>query len=372
MIHAKYFLDELLKQGFQFFSGVPCSYLTALINAITARKKPTYLPSSSEGEALAMAAGAWLSGKMPVVMCQNSGLGNMINPLTSLNEPFQIPVLLLITWRGYPGEKDEPQHKMMGKITTKLLELMEIPWDFFPQEEKEVNTILQKAIHFMNTAYKPYALLLKKDSFLPDLTIDAASIKVSAEKYPSRKEVLEVLLNAIPHDSPIIATTGKTGRELYTLQDKESHLYCVGSMGYANAVAHGIALNTHKKVFVIDGDGAVIMHLGNLATIGAAATDNFVHIILDNQVYDSTGAQPTVSPHICFTELAKSLNYCATHSCDSLDKLTITVQKAITQKGPILIYMRIRAGSMRDLGRPSQLPHIISHRLRAFLGGQSC
>lgn len=369
MVSAKYFLNKLIENNIQFFSGVPCSYLTPLINEITHESGdfsalPQYIPASSEGDALAMASGAWLSGKMSAVMCQNSGLGNMVNPLTSLNTPFQIPVLLLITWRGYPGEKDEPQHELMGKITPQLLDLMQIPWSFFPVTEKEIEMVLNKALDYMNIFQMPYALLLKKNSFL-----EQKKLLPNKTNYPRREEALKRILDIIPETFPIIATTGKTGRELYTLKDRANHLYCVGSMGYANALGHGIALNTTKKVIIIDGDGAAIMHLGNLVSIGATATPNLVHIVLDNHAYDSTGAQPTVSKKIHFSKIAEGAGYKKIYNCSSLMELDSAIRESLidSTKEPVFIHCLIQTGSMEKLGRPAKLPKEVARRLRNTL-----
>ncbi len=249
MLEAKDFLHTLTSYGIEFFSGVPCSYLTPLINTIINQDTARYVSATSEGEALAMASGAWLSGKMGAVMCQNSGLGNMVNPLTSLNEPFHIPVLLLITWRGHPDEVDEPQHQLMGKITPQLLDLMQIPWSVLPETQEDMENVLRQAWNYMSKERKPYALLVRKEcielSKSPLPPFDKGGRR--QDFHPTREEVLTKLLHLIPEDSPIIATTGKTGRELFTLKDSANHLYCVGSMGYANALGHGIV---HKRIIL--------------------------------------------------------------------------------------------------------------------------
>ncbi|WP_100551360.1 phosphonopyruvate decarboxylase [Caedibacter taeniospiralis] len=363
MICPEYFTNALIDRGVQFFTGVPCSYLTPLINEVIATEVTDYVIASSEGDALAMASGAWLAGKLGLVMCQNSGLGNMINPLTSLNAPFNIPVLLLITWRGKPGEPDEPQHEVMGKITTGLLDLMGIQWSYFPETEAEVLASLDKAMSVMGNAHCPYALILQKDSFK---TGKPAPKVVEDAHLPTREEVLSTFLKSLPDEVSVIATTGKTGRELYTLQDHSKHFYCVGSMGYANALAHGVALNSKKPVFVIDGDGAAIMHLGNLTSIGASAPSNLVHVILDNGTYDSTGAQATVSEYVDFAALAKSLGYKKQFRCSSLRDFSNAL-KTVDSGGPALIHLKIKSGSMKNLGRPAVKPHEIARRLRQHI-----
>jgi len=377
MICTKYFIDELVKREVHLFSGVPCSYLTPLINEVIKREDVHYVTASSEGEALAISSGAWLGGKSAAIMCQNSGLGNMINPLTSFNAPFGIPVLLFITWRGKPGEIDEPQHEVMGKITTRLLDLMDITWSLFPRNNTEIPYCLDVALSTIKELNKPYAFILEKDSFIeselkqePKHSTDYKIIEKNQN--PRREDVLRTVLEHVPNDFPIIATTGKTGRELYTLQDRNNQLYCVGSMGYANAVAHGLALAFKKLVFVIDGDGAAIMHLGNLTSIGAGQVHNLVHIILDNGTYDSTGGQRTVSQFIDFSVIAKNCGYKQTIHCLSLNEFILAIKETIKgkERGPRLIYLKISSGSMKQLGRPSVTPYTVARRLRNFIKGE--
>ena len=363
MISPQYFINALIDRGVRFFTGVPCSYLTPLINEAIATEETDYVIASSEGDALAMASGAWLGGKLGVVMCQNSGLGNMINPLTSLNAPFRIPVLLLITWRGKPGEKDEPQHEVMGKITTGLLDLIGIQWSYFPENDAMVLTSLETAISVIKKSHRPYAFILQKNSFMSGKPEPKTQENTDLA---TREEALSVFLKYAPKDAPVIATTGKTGRELYTLEDHAKHLYCVGSMGYASALAHGLALNSKKPVFVIDGDGAAIMHLGNLTSIGASAPTNLVHVILDNGTYDSTGAQATVSQHVDFAGIGKSVGYKNQINCHSLEDFAEVI-KLVTCNGPTLIHLKIKRGSMKNLGRPEIKPHEIARRLRQHI-----
>jgi phosphonopyruvate decarboxylase len=375
MICTKYFIDELVKREVRLFSGIPCSYLKPLINEVITREDVCYVTASSEGEAVAILSGAWLGGKSAAVICQNSGLGNMVNPLTSFNIPFGIPILLFITWRGKPGEIDEPQHELIGEITTNLLDLMGITWSFFPKSNAEIPHCLDVALLTIKELSKPYAFILEKDSFIePKLkqelnhSIDYYNI-IDRNQNPRREDVLRAVLEHIPNDFPIITTTGKTGRELYSLQDRNNHLYCVGSMGYANAVAHGLALVFAKSVFVIDGDGAAIMHLGNLTSIGAGQAHNLVHIILDNGTYDSTGGQRTVSQSVDFIMIAKNCGYKQVTHCVSLNGFIVAIKEALKGKdrGPRLIYLRIYSGFTKKLGRPSVKPYTVARRLRTFI-----
>lgn len=377
MISANRLLEELVKRDVSLFTGVPCSYLTPLINATLENKDIRYIQSSSEGEALAIAAGAWLAGHIGVVMQQNSGLGNIVNPLTSLSAVFKIPSLLLITWRGEPGKKDEPQHKLMGQITPSLLDLMDIPWAHLPEREKDLSNSIDKAFEHMKLQRTPYAFLIKKEDITVTLGTDSplsrrgshrnisSSLYFSNGRLPSRVEVLKTFVDSVSRDSPVVATTGKCGRELFTISDSQNNLYCVGSMGYANAIAHGVALASPRTVYVLDGDGAALMHMGNIATIGATGTQNLVHVLMDNGTYDTTGGQPTVSDSIDFIRVAKACGYRDVSSCTDLDSFRRTLCQE-NAYGPRFIHIRISEGSLENIGRPTISPDRVAQRFRKF------
>ncbi|YCI29387.1 phosphonopyruvate decarboxylase [Erwinia sp. PK3-005] len=361
MINVKRFVDEIIRQGTHFFTGVPCSYLTPLINDVIARNETRYILASNEGEALSLASGLWLSHQTAVVLCQNSGLGNLINPLTSLNAPFSIPVLLLVTWRGQPGKKDEPQHKLMGEITPQLLTLAGVKWALLPDDEERALQALEEAGDYMRQTQRPYALVMTGDQFSADAPGPAAP-----EIGATRAEALAVLREHADPQGVLVATTGKTGRELFTLSDRPEHLYCVGSMGYASALAAGIALGCEqRKVYVIDGDGAALMHLGNMAGIGASRPSNLIHIILDNGSYDSTGAQPTASPGVDFVRIAEASGYARARRCSDMTSFAQALTSPVN--GPLLLHVPIRSGSMAQLGRPTLSPFQVARRLRNLL-----
>ena len=376
MIEASDFLGAAGAAGFDFYTGVPCSYLTPLINGVLSDRSIRYVGAASEGEAVAIAAGAWLAGRQPVAMCQNSGLGNMVNPLTSLNAPFRIPTLLVTTWRGRPGEPDEPQHAVMGAITQDLLSLMGIGHRPFPDSPDRIAPDLAAAVDAMATSGLPYAFVLAKGS-VADTALDQpepARIPpgrrddlTTVGDSPARAAVLERFLALTDDRTAVIATTGKCGRELFTLADRDQHLYQVGSMGGASGMALGVALNTDKRVVVLDGDGAALMKLGTLATIGAQAPGNLVHILLDNGVHDSTGGQATVSASVNFAAIALACGYGYAASCNDLDGFERAWLRASTLARPALIHMRIAPGSMNKLGRPTVSPDAVARRFKAFL-----
>jgi phosphonopyruvate decarboxylase len=381
VITADQFLEPARKRGFSFYTGVPCSFLTPLINRVIGHPHLSYVGATSEGEAVAIAAGAWLAGRRSVMMCQNSGLGNAVNPLTSLNHPFRIPSLLIVTWRGQPGLKDEPQHAVMGEITGDLLDVMRLERAAFPSLPEEIDPLLGRIEAEMERTELPFALVMPKGSVSdeglrqepqPARPRGEATDLRSAGELPRRIEALERVLALLPDEVAVVATTGKTGRELFTLADREQHLYLVGSMGCASGVGLGIALNCPRKVLVLDGDGAALMKMGSLATIGAYAPPNLVHLVLDNGVHDSTGGQATVSPNVDFASTAIACGYASAYGCDSLDGLDQALSAAMrADRGPSLIHIRIAAGSIEKLGRPTVAPYDVARRFKAFLGGSS-
>jgi phosphonopyruvate decarboxylase len=376
LISASSFLEAAAGAGVTFYTGVPCSFLTPLINRTASDRHLQYVGATSEGEAVAIAAGAWLARKTTCVMCQNSGLGNAVNPLTSLNAPFRIPTLLIVTWRGEPGLADEPQHALTGRITHRLLDTIEVPHLPFPEHAESIAETLDAAKGAMTQTGLPFALVMRQGSVAdekleqlphtrppPGRLID---LRHGAGR-PSRAAILERLLADAPPDLPVIATTGKTGRELFTLADREQHLYQVGSMGGASPMALGVALVTRRKVLVLDGDGAALMKLGSLATIGAYQPPGLLHVLLDNGVHDSTGGQATVSPAVDFPAVALACGYRAALTCDDEAGFGQALREALAMTGPVMIHVRIRPGSMQALGRPTIAPHEVAARFRNFL-----
>jgi phosphonopyruvate decarboxylase len=376
MITARDFIAEAGRNGFDFYTGVPCSFLNPLINGVLNDSSLAYVGAASEGEAVAIAAGAWLAGRRTVVMCQNSGLGNAVNPLTSLNAPFAIPTLLITTWRGQPGIPDEPQHAVMGTITQDLLRLIGVEQARFPLDAEALPTVLATAASHMDQRAQPFALVMEKDSVaaealrrgaLPPPPPGRRAETTLGGDRPTRVAVLERFLAATDDATAVVATTGKCGRELFTLADRPQHIYQVGSMGGASAMGLGIALNTTRRVVVLDGDGAALMKLGNLATIGAYQPANLVHILLDNGVHDSTGGQATVSASVDFAAIALACGYRFAATCTSLADVDAALAEAAATSGPALLHVHIRPGSLATLGRPTVAPRDVARRFQSFL-----
>src|SRR4051794_34960646 len=228
------FVEHLRGLGYTQYAGVPCSFFTSLLNCVIDHPSADYVGATSEGEAVGITFGAALAGRKTVTMCQNSGLGNMVNPLTSLNYPFRVPTLLIVTWRGQPGVHDEPQHEQMGRIMHQLLDTLEIPWLPFPRSEIEIVDTMAKAEASMRERQLPFALVMAKDSIadyqlsgLTKATPVTTEVRQQfhGDQLLTRTEALELILESLDGDEAIIATTGKTGRELFTISDRPNHLY---------------------------------------------------------------------------------------------------------------------------------------------------
>jgi phosphonopyruvate decarboxylase len=381
LIQANDFVEAARQRGVQWYAGVPCSFLTPFINYVINDEHLTYISSANEGDALAAAAGAAIGGNRACVMMQNSGLGNAVNPLSSLTYVFRIPLLLICTHRGAPGLQDEPQHALMGGITTTLFETMQVPWEPFPAEAAEIEAVLTRADEYMRRERRPYSLIMQKGTVAPNalkqqqpaitspfLEAEPRSL-FTHHRRPSRNEVLRRLIALTPEgDTVLVATTGYTGRELFALADRPTHLYMVGSMGCASSLGLGLSLaRPDLTVLVIDGDGAALMRLGNFATIGAYGGSNLIHLVLDNEAHDSTGAQATVSAGVSFARIAQACGYGLTLEGDDLALLD-SLFTAPSYRRPRFGHLKIRTGTLESLPRPSLTPDQALNRLMAHIG----
>ena len=376
MIEAKEFIEAARELGFVRYTSVPCSFLTPFINYVINDNALEYIASTNEGDALATTSGSVIGGQRSIVMMQNSGLGNAVNPITSLSYIFRIPFLIIVTHRGEPGVKDEPQHELMGQITEELFNTMQIPSETFPSETKEIIPALQRAEKFMSKEHRPYAFIMKKGSIAPqkldkkmikDIAKSETEIRSLFDEKLTRLDRNTVLRHIINHtsvdDSILIATTGFTGRELFSINDRANHIYMVGSMGCASSFGLGLALaRPDLKIIVIDGDGAGLMRMGNFATIGTYASNNFIHILLDNEVHDSTGGQSTVSKNINFAMIAKACGYSMTLSGNKME-LIDELFSLNKNEGPAFGHLKICSGTIENLPRPNVKPNEVLRRM---------
>lgn len=380
MIQAEQLVESLGKADFRIFSGTPCSYLTPLINRVIDSAEGAYVGAANEGDAVAIAAGAELGGRPGVVLFQNSGLGNAVNPLTSLTYTFRIPVLVIVTWRGQPGgPADEPQHELMGQVTADLLRLMRIPHEECPTDPAALGPALERATSSMRATGLPYALILKQGTVSPYVLktrpdparfFQLATLpegETTAERHDPDTVLAAIQAGAGASD-PVLATTGYTGRALYALEDRPSQFYMVGSMGCASSLGLGLArARPERRVVVVDGDGAVLMRMGALATMGQQRPPNLVHILLDNGVHDSTGAQATVSSSIDLAAAAASCGYARVVRVASPEQL-----QAELSAGPgvlTFLHIRTRPRTNHKLPRPTITPVQVAQRFRQWLKG---
>ena len=297
---------------------------------------------------------------MQLVYFQNSGQGNTINPLLSLADRavYSIPLLLLIGWRGEPGTEDEPQHVKQGEVTASLLEAMDIPYRILAPEPEAARRCVEELLAIAATEKRPVALMVRKDTFEPYKPTDQAA----GDFEMTREEAIEAVVASLGEADAIVSTTGKISRELYEYRERagqghEREFLTVGSMGHASQIAMGIALaQPHRQVFCLDGDGAMLMHMGGAAIVGAAGVENFKHIILNNGVHDSVGGMATVGLRVSFTEIVKACGYTEAWRVERHEDLADRVARLRAARGPALLEIMVKKGARANLGRPKTSP----------------
>ena len=373
MIRPAFFVDTLRHFGIDFFAGVPDSLLKNICAYISDHLDSRHnIIAANEGGAVGVAAGYHLAtGKIPVVYMQNSGEGNIINPLASLTdkEVYNIPVLLVIGWRGRPGVHDEPQHVKQGKVTLSLLDTMGIRYQVLSQEEDEALRQIRDAVDYMKTTNEVFALVVEKNTF------DAYTLqnKVENDLTLSREEAIQITAAALGSNDCIVSTTGMISRELFEYrtamdQSHERDFLTVGSMGHASQIALGIALEKpDRHVWCFDGDGAVIMHMGSMAITASKAPGNFVHVLFNNGAHDSVGGQPTVGLNIDIPAIAKAVGYKNAFSVNTAEALKALLGNPAIKEGPVLIEVQVKKGNRKDLGRPTTTPIQNKTALMRFL-----
>ena len=376
MIRPEFFIEALRENGIDCFAGVPDSLLKDICAYITDHADAAHnIIAANEGAAVGLAAGHYLAtGKPACVYMQNSGEGNIINPLASLTdqEVYNIPVLLLIGWRGRPGVHDEPQHVKQGKVTTGLLNVMGVNYEVLSKEEDKAAKQIEKAAKALANK-EVFALVIEKDTF-EDYKLQNVEVN---DLTMSREEAIQTVTAALGEKDCIVSTTGMISRELFEYraamnQGHERDFLTVGSMGHASQIALGIALaQPERRVWCFDGDGAAIMHMGSMAIVANKAPKNYVHVVFNNGAHDSVGGQPTVGLKIDLPAVAKAVGYKAAISVSSKEELekelsTLNSQLS-TLGGPILLEVQVKKGNRKDLGRPTTTPIQNKDALMAFL-----
>lgn len=372
MIKPVFFIEKLRENGIDCFAGVPDSLLKNICAYITDHCDDQHnIITANEGAAVGLATGHYLAtGKPACVYMQNSGEGNIINPLASLTDPevYNIPVLLLIGWRGRPGVHDEPQHVKQGKVTTGLLNTMGINFDVLSKDEDKAEKQIMKAIDSLKKK-EVYALVIEKDTF-EDYKLQNVE---KNDLTMSREEAIQTVAATLGEKDCIVSTTGMISRELFEYraamnQGHERDFLTVGSMGHASQIALGIAMaKTDRKVWCFDGDGATIMHMGSMAIVANKAPQNYVHVVFNNGAHDSVGGQPTVGLTIDIPRIARAVGYPHTYSVSNKEDLLDILNEMKTQEGLTLVEVKVKKGNRKDLGRPTTTPIENKEALMDFL-----
>ena len=372
MLTPSFFIEKLRDSGIDCFAGVPDSLLKSICAYITDNFDAAHnIIAANEGAAVGFAAGHYLAtGRPACVYMQNSGEGNIINPLASLTDPevYNIPVLLLIGWRGRPGTHDEPQHVKQGKITTGLLNTLGVDYDVLSSDENKAEKQIAKAVEALNRN-EVYALVVEKDTFA-DYKLQKTEQNCLSM---SREDAIRDVAASIGDSDCIVSTTGMISRELFEYrtamgQSHERDFLTVGSMGHASQIALGIALaQPERKVWCFDGDGAAIMHMGSMAIVANKAPENYIHTIFNNGAHDSVGGQPTVGLHVDLPAIAKAVGYKNTFSVEDAGSLKKVLSAIARLKGPTFLEIKVKRGNRKDLGRPTTTPIQNKEALMNFL-----
>jgi phosphonopyruvate decarboxylase len=356
---AERMIGALDRAGYGFATGVPCSHLATVIDDFTRRGK--YLAAVNEGAAVAVAAGAELAGRRTVVLLQNSGLGNAVNPLASLALPFGVAVLLLVSLRGWPdADADEPQHSVMGPATAPVLAALGIEHAVLTEDGPEV--LLERAERARATG-RPFAVLVPRGA------LGRTSRPAFGGEWTARQAVEVVARRVRPH-SAVLSTTGFLSRDSFAVADRPLSFFMQGAMGHLASLGLGVALaRPERPVVLIDGDGAALMHLGALAGIGAARPVNLTHVVVDNGCYESTGGQGTISAGVDWAGLARAMSYRTAAVCASEDALAQALDRCADQPGPHLVVAKVgpRAGEPPPRATATLSPVDLTHRFRDAL-----
>ena len=354
--------EQFRTAGISFFTGVPDSLLKSFCAyASDELSSDEHIIAANEGSSIAIASGHYLATTKPsLVYMQNSGIGNAVNPLLSLASPevYSIPMIVMIGWRGEPDRKDEPQHMLQGQIMPQFLNSMNIPWFELSPKTKDSGKVIQEAIAGMTKSSCPVVILVKKNTF-EDYN---SKNLTSSLNLLSREAAIQILAKNLNSNDLIVSTTGMASRELYEYRQSSGGILgedflTVGSMGHASSIAAGIALGRpEKKVICIDGDGALLMHMGAVGVIGQSNLPNFIHIVLNNGAHDSVGGQPTVGLDINLPKIAKACGYKVTSSVSAERDIIDELLRMNGEKGPSFLEVIIGKGSRPNLGRPISTP----------------
>jgi len=368
---ANKFIDILEDLGSRFYTGVPDSLLSPFIDSVMDKYgvSDKHVVAANEGAAVGIAAGHYLAtGKPAIVYMQNSGIGNAANPICSLlhKKVYSIPVIFVIGWRGEPGTKDEPQHVFQGEVTLPMLDCLEIPYIVISKDsdlDQENETFRQHL-----DSGRSIAFVIRKGALSNDKAMKYTSISPL-----SREESLKIILAASDKEDIFVCTTGKLSREIFELRENSgaghgNDFLTVGSMGHSLAIAHGIALaKPEKRIWCLDGDGAMLMHMGSLAVIGAHSPSNIVHIVINNGAHETVGGLPAVSNKLCLSKIALASGYSETYRAANQVELVQILDNIKEKNGPVFVEVMCNLNSRSDLGRPTTTPQENKVELMAVL-----
>lgn len=373
MIDPSHFLTRCIEEGITFYTGVPDSLLKQLNSQIMhALPREQHVIAANEGAAVGIAIGHYLrTGRPAAVYLQNSGFGNLVNPLLSLADPdvYGIPMLVFIGWRGQVGVKDEPQHVKQGRVMAPLLDAIELPWAVLPKDQAEAEQLVKDAVATAMERSCPFVLMVEKDSFgKPTAQPSSGRLDLS-----SREEALTALVEVVGGDAIIVSTTGMLSRELFELRTRDGSdggrdFLTVGGMGHASSIALGVAMSEpDREVWCFDGDGALLMHMGSLAVIADHAPPSYFHVVFNNGVHDSVGGQPTSVEKVDVAAAARALGYRYSASTSELSELPRLVGELRLRGGPSLLELKVRPGNRPDIGRPTRTPQESKHAFMSAL-----
>jgi phosphonopyruvate decarboxylase len=375
MIDPAQFIGALNRNQIDFICGVPDSLMKGFCNyACNTLDQKHHQITANEGSAVGLAIGHYLStGRMSLVYMQNSGLGNCLNPLISLADKrvYGIPMLLMIGWRAemkQDGDQasDEPQHIRQGQLTVEQLELMGMPYEILGPDtdfEAKINSLTAKAVEDSI----PVALIIRKEAF------EKTSLESEDESWAlTREQAIGSILENLPSEVPIVSTTGMTSRELFEIREKRDmgthrDFLCVGGMGHASQIAAGVArnLSNDKKILCLDGDGAVAMHMGGLAT--NANIGNLIHLVLNNGRHDSVGGQPNILAGLKLSEIAEKMGYGLACRVENNSEIAKCINEALKSETSCFVEVMCKSGARKDLGRPTKTPQQNKQNFMKFI-----
>ncbi|MCL2547438.1 MAG: phosphonopyruvate decarboxylase [Oscillospiraceae bacterium] len=366
------FFSVLDNLGAEFYTGVPDSLLTPFIDEVMDRHgiSNSHIVAANEGAAVGLAAGHYLAtGKPAVVYMQNSGIGNTVNPICSLlhEKVYAIPAIFVIGWRGEPGIKDEPQHVFQGEATLPMLDCLQVPYIVVSKDTDDLSAAAAEFKRHIASG-QSVAFVISKGALE-----NANKQKYTSDAALAREDALKTILDCTNDNAVYVCTTGKLSREIFEIREQngqghEFDFLTVGSMGHSLMIAYGIALaRSNKQIYCLDGDGAVLMHMGSLAVVGAHRPENLTHIVMNNGAHETVGGLPTVGGQLNFCETAKTLGYAQAFRVECQDELAAVLARSKDACGPILVEVICNLASRADLGRPTTTPIFNKNALMDYL-----